>query len=124
MQAIDFLRKGSYAPDIIKDHQTNVLCILHVGKNVRVKLEKKIIISCNFGTLLFYTLIYSNTTLRYMFAQGRMDERRPLLCHSVASRRRTKKVYGLKMGALRLSAFSILSVLRLSTFYLWFAWGI
>jgi hypothetical protein len=47
-----------------------VLCILHVGKNVRVKLEKKIIISCNFGTLLFYTLISSNTTLRYMFAQG------------------------------------------------------
>ena len=41
MQAIDLLRKGSYAPDIIKDHQTNVLCILHVGKNVRVKLEKK-----------------------------------------------------------------------------------
>jgi hypothetical protein len=41
VQAIDFLRKGSYAPDIIKDHQTNVLCILHVGKNVRVKLEKK-----------------------------------------------------------------------------------
>jgi hypothetical protein len=40
VQAIDFLRKGSYAPDIIKDHQTNVLCILHVGKNVRVKLEK------------------------------------------------------------------------------------
>jgi hypothetical protein len=25
-----FLRKGSYASDIIKDHQTNVLCILHV----------------------------------------------------------------------------------------------
>ena len=41
VQAIDFLRKGSYAPDIIKDHQTNVLCILQVGKNVRVKLEKK-----------------------------------------------------------------------------------
>ena len=41
VQAIDFLRKGSSAPDIIKDHQTNVLCILHVGKNVRVKLEKK-----------------------------------------------------------------------------------
>ena len=41
VQAIDFLRKGSYAPDIIKDHQTNILCILHVGKNVRVKLEKK-----------------------------------------------------------------------------------
>ena len=40
VQAIDFLCKGSYAPDIIKDHQTNVLCILHVGKNVRVKLEK------------------------------------------------------------------------------------
>jgi hypothetical protein len=35
VQAIDFLRKGSYAPDIIKDHPTNVLCILHVGKNVR-----------------------------------------------------------------------------------------
>jgi hypothetical protein len=66
-----YMRSGSYAPDIIKDHQTNVLCILHVGKNVLVKLEKKIIISCNFGTLLFYTLIYSNTTLRYMFAQGR-----------------------------------------------------
>jgi hypothetical protein len=31
---------------------------------------------------------------------------------------------GLNMGALRLSAFSILSVLRLSAFYLWFAWGI
>ena len=73
VQAIDFLRKGSYPPDIIKDHRTNVLCILHVGKNVRVKLEKKIIISCNFGTLLFYTLISSNTTLRYMFAQGRKD---------------------------------------------------
>ena len=69
MQAIDFLRKGSYAPDIIKYHQTNILCILHVGKNVQVKLEKKIIISCNFGTLLFYTLIYSNTTLRYTFLQ-------------------------------------------------------
>ena len=41
VQAIDFLRKGSYAPDIIKNHQTNVLCILHVGKNVWVKLEKK-----------------------------------------------------------------------------------
>jgi hypothetical protein len=27
VQAIDFLRKGSYAPDIIKDHQTSVLCI-------------------------------------------------------------------------------------------------
>ena len=40
---------------------------MHVGKNVRVKLEKKIIIACNFGTLLFYTLISSNTTLRYMF---------------------------------------------------------
>jgi hypothetical protein len=25
VQATDFLRKGSYAPDIIKDHQTNVL---------------------------------------------------------------------------------------------------
>jgi hypothetical protein len=36
-------------------------------KKVRVKLEKKIIIACNFGTLLFYTLISSNTTLRYMF---------------------------------------------------------
>ena len=68
-----FLPKGSYAPDIIKDHQTNVLCILHVGKNVLVKLEKKIIISCNFGTLLFYTLISSNTTLRYMFAQGILE---------------------------------------------------
>jgi hypothetical protein len=40
VQAIDFLRKGSYVPDIIKDHQTNVLCILHVGKNVRAILEK------------------------------------------------------------------------------------
>jgi hypothetical protein len=35
--------------------------------------RKKIIISCNFGTLLFYTLISSNTTLRYMFAQGRTN---------------------------------------------------
>ena len=61
--------------NIIKDHLTNVLCILDVGKNVWVKLEKKIIISCNIGTLLFYTLISSNTTLRYMFAQGRTDER-------------------------------------------------
>ena len=59
--------------NIIKDHLTNVLCILHVGKNVWVKLEKKIIISCNFGTLLFYTLISSNTTLRYMFAQGFLE---------------------------------------------------
>jgi hypothetical protein len=49
--------------------------MLHVEKNVRVKLEKKIIISCNLGTLLFYTLISSNTTLRYMFAQGRKDGR-------------------------------------------------
>ena len=61
---------------------------IHVGKNVRVKLEKKFIISCNFGTLLFYTLIsikqYSNTTLRYMFAQGRKNECRPLLCHFAA----------------------------------------
>ena len=97
VQAIDFVRKGSYASDIIKDHQTNVLCILHVGKNVRVKLEKKIIISCNLGTLLFYTLISSNTTLRYMFAQGRKNEHRPLLCHSVASRRGTKRVYGLNI---------------------------
>ena len=47
--------------------------MLHVGKNVRVKLEKKIIISCNFGTLLFYTLISSNTTLRYMFAEGILE---------------------------------------------------
>jgi hypothetical protein len=31
VQAIDFLRKGSYAPDIIKYHQTNVLCILRTG---------------------------------------------------------------------------------------------
>ena len=37
--------------------------------------RKKIIISCNFGTLLFYTLISSNTILRYMFAQGRKDGR-------------------------------------------------
>ena len=44
-------------------------------KNVRVKLEKQIIISCNLGTLLFYTLISSNTTLIYMFAQGREDGR-------------------------------------------------
>jgi hypothetical protein len=36
----------------------------------RVILEK---ISCNFGTLLFYTLISSNTTLRYMFAQGILE---------------------------------------------------
>jgi hypothetical protein len=35
---------------IIIDHLTNVLRILHVGKNVRVKLEKKFIISWNFGT--------------------------------------------------------------------------
>jgi hypothetical protein len=49
--------------------------MLHVEKNVRVKLEKKIFISCNLGTLLFYTLISSNTTLRYMFAQGRKDGR-------------------------------------------------
>jgi hypothetical protein len=60
---------------IIKDHLTNVLCILHVGKNVQVKLEKHIIISCYFGTLFFYTLISSNTTLRYMSAQGRKDGR-------------------------------------------------
>jgi hypothetical protein len=52
-----------------------VLCILHVGKNVRVKLENKIIKSCIFGTLLFYTLISSNTTLRYMFVEGRKDGR-------------------------------------------------
>jgi hypothetical protein len=58
---------------MIEDHPTNVLCILHVGKNVRVKLEKKIIISCNFGTLLFYTLISSGTILRYMFAQGILE---------------------------------------------------
>jgi hypothetical protein len=53
----------------------------------------------NFGTVtglrgvspFFYTLISSNTTLRYMFAQGRTYERRPLLCHSVASRRGTKR---------------------------------
>ena len=56
-----------------KDHLTNVLCILHVGKNVRVKLEKKIIISCNFCNLLFYTLISSNTTLRYISAQGILE---------------------------------------------------
>ena len=37
--------------------------------------RKKIVISCNFGTLLFYTLISSNTTLKYMFAQGRKDGR-------------------------------------------------
>ena len=35
--------------------------------------EKKIIISCNFGTLLLYTLISSNTTLRYMFAEGILE---------------------------------------------------
>ena len=38
------------------------------------KTRKKIIISCNFSTL-FYTLISSNTTLRYMFAQWRKDGR-------------------------------------------------
>ena len=46
---------------------------LPVRKNVWVKLEKTIIISCNFSTLLFYTLISSNTTLRYMFAQGILE---------------------------------------------------
>ena len=47
--------------------------LIHVEKNVRVKLEKKIILACNFGTLLFYTLMSSNTTLKCMFAQGRKD---------------------------------------------------
>jgi hypothetical protein len=28
---------------------------------------------CHFGTLLLYTLISSNTTLRYMFAQGILE---------------------------------------------------
>jgi hypothetical protein len=49
---------------------TNVLCILHVGKNVRVKLEKKIIITCNLGTLLFYTLISSNRMGRQINRAG------------------------------------------------------
>ena len=49
-----------------------MLCILHVGKNVRVKLSffPAISVLC-----CFYTLISSKTTLRYMFAQGRKDER-------------------------------------------------
>ena len=37
--------------------------------------QKKIFIACNFGILLFYTLIFSNTALRYMFAEGREDGR-------------------------------------------------
>jgi hypothetical protein len=56
VQAIDFLCKGSYAPDIIKDHQTNVLCILHVGKNVRVKLEKKSL----FPAFRYFVVLYLN----------------------------------------------------------------
>ena len=44
-----------------------MLCILHVGKNILVVLEK------NHYFLQFRYLISSNTTLRYMFAQGRKD---------------------------------------------------
>ena len=47
--------------------------IIAARKNVRVKLEKKSLFPAYFGTLLFYTLISSNTTLRCMFAQGRKD---------------------------------------------------
>ena len=57
VQAIEFLRKGSYAPDIIKDHPTNVLCILHVGKNVRVKLEKK---NHYFLQFRYFVVLYLN----------------------------------------------------------------
>jgi hypothetical protein len=52
-----------------------VLCILHVGKNVRVELEKKSLFPAVSVLCCFYTLISSNTTLRYMFAQGRKDGR-------------------------------------------------
>ena len=46
--------------------------MLHVGKNVRVKLEKK---NCflQFRYFVVYTLISSSTTLRYMFAQGILE---------------------------------------------------
>ena len=68
-----------------------MLCILHVGKNVWVKLEKKIIISCNFGTLLFYTLISSNTTLRYMFVQGTLESHLELTLNAWVADIRTNR---------------------------------
>ena len=43
-------------------------------KKRTVKLEKKSLFpAISAGTLLFYTLISSNTTLRYMFAQGILE---------------------------------------------------
>ena len=64
---------------------------MHEGKIVRVKLEKKSLFPA-ISVLLFYTLISSNTTLRYMFAQGILESHLEL-----ASRRGTKRVYGLNI---------------------------
>ena len=47
---------------------------------------------------LFYTLISSNTTLRYMFAQGRTDERTQTIIMQLRRfAARTKRVYGLNI---------------------------
>jgi hypothetical protein len=66
-----------------------ILFYVSDAKNVRVKLGKKIIISCNFGTLLFYTLISSNTTLRYIFAQGILESHLELTSNALVADIRT-----------------------------------